>query len=320
MTKSMLPLSYKRKINALLEEAGMKIRAESFFNRALIISLASSVMAGLFSGDYGLVVGFGVFVSVFALMHGIIYIAIEKRVNFVEEILPDTLELMSANMRAGFIPSRALILSAREEFGPLADAIKSAGKDIMTGGTLEDAFKKIGSFVKSDILRSTMKLINEGTKSGGQLVSLLEETAIDIRRKQAIKKEVKANILMYGIFIVFAGCVAAPILYALTIHLVGMISQFGSAAQVTTQMSSSGMGMFSGAGGGGSTVSQDFLYIFSIIAVIITTFFSGLIVGIIDSGKEKSGIKYIPLFMALALIVFFIANGVLAEFFSSMMV
>lgn len=311
------PFIYKKKIGGMLKEAGMTTKPEDYFLRSVIISAVASAGISYFAGDFWPIVLAGVFVSFLALLHGLIYIAIEKRVNFIENILPDTLELMAANMRAGFIPSRALVLSAREEFGPLADAIKQSGKDIMTGDSLEEAFKNLGRFINSDILRSTMKLINEGSKSGGQLVSLLEETALDIRRKQAIKKEVKANILMYGIFIIFAGCVAAPILYALTIHLVGMISQFGSAASVDTT-ALSGMGMFSGGGGEGAEISQEFLYYFSLISIIITTFFSSLIIGIIDSGKEKSGIKYIPVFMALALAIFLIANGMLGVFFTGM--
>ncbi len=316
MLKKILPIFYKRKIESMLEEAGMKTPIDKFFARSLIISIITAAVIGFFAGEYVIFVYAGVFVGTFALMHGLIYIAMEKRISFVEEILPDTLELMSANMRAGFIPSRALILSAREEFGPLAEAIKKAGKDMITGDSLENAFRNVGKFVKSDILESTMKLINEGVRSGGQLVSLLEETAIDIRRKEAIKKEVKANILMYGIFIIFAGCVAAPVLYALTIHLVGMISQFGVGAAVDSQMTAAGITMFSG--GGGATISQEFLFIFSIIAIIITTFFSSLIIGIIDSGKERNGIKYIPVFMILALVMFFIANGMLEVFFTGM--
>ncbi|MBN2101935.1 MAG: type II secretion system F family protein [Candidatus Aenigmarchaeota archaeon] len=319
MIKKMLPYPYRIRVETMLKDAGMSMDIGKFFAKALIVSILAATVAGFFAGEYVIFVYAGVFGGTFALMHGLIYIAMEKRVNFVEEILPDTLELMAANMRAGFIPSRALVLSAREEFGPLADAIKESGKEMLTGGSLEDAFSRLGKFVKSDILGSTMKLINEGTKSGGELVALLEETAIDIRRKHAIKNEVKANILMYGIFIVFAGAIAAPVLYALTIHLVAMMSQFGASTSAgTSSVPMMGMGMFSG-GGGGAQISPDFLFIFSILSLIITAFFSGLIIGIIDSGKEKSGIKYIPIFVILALVIFLVSNGMLDAFFAGMM-
>jgi archaellum biogenesis protein FlaJ (TadC family) len=68
---------------------------------------------------------------------------------------------------------------------------------------------------------------------------------------------------------------------------------------------------------GGVNVSPDFLYIFSIVSIIITTFFSGLIIGLIETGKEKGGIKYVPIFMILALIVFFGANFVINAMFGS---
>ena len=64
--------------------------------------------------------------------------------------------------------------------------------------------------IKSSDLERTIDLIIEGIRGGGQLVALLEENANDIRRRQAMKKEIKANTMMYAIFIAFAGCLGAP--------------------------------------------------------------------------------------------------------------
>ena len=61
-----------------------------------------------------------------------------------------------------------------------------------------------------------MKLITEGIKSGGSLETLLSEIAEDLRSVGLLKEEVKANLAMYTMFIVFAACVAAPIIYGLS--------------------------------------------------------------------------------------------------------
>jgi hypothetical protein len=65
-------------------------------------------------------------------------------------------------------------------------------------------------------------------------------------------------------------------------------------------------------------VDEGFLFFFSIAAILITTVFGGLIIGIIDSGRERAGIKYIPLMMIGGLSVFFISRIVIAAMFGSL--
>ena len=309
-----MPRAYNSKVENLLLYSGSKKAVESFVNRTLIISIAAGIVAaGLFM-DYmavAFVAGFG---AVFGLMHGMLVLAVEKRSRFVENILPDALQLMAANIKSGFIPSRAMVLSARKEFGPLSDAVRKAGKEMMTGKSLNESLGSIPSTIKSEVLETTIKLVIKGVKAGGQLVALFEETAGDIRRREAIKKEVKANILMYGIFIGFAGCAGAPVLYALSSYLVGTIGQLGSVAQIPSEFQTRlPMMKF-----GEIAVDEGFLFLFSMAAILITTVFGGMIIGIIDSGKEKAGIKYIPFMLGAALIVYFLAGMLINVMFGTL--
>ena len=255
-----------------------------------------------------------VFFATFLFSHGILYLAVERRSRFVETILPDALQLVAANIKSGFIPSRALVLSARKEFGPLSDAIKNVGKEMMTGKSLQESMGEMTKTIKSEVLETTVTLVTKGVRAGGQLVSLFEETAIDIRRKEAIKKEVRANIMMYAIFIGFAGCAGAPVLYALSGFLVGTISKLGGMVSVPAEATAKmPLKMNFGIG-----ISPDFLYIFSIAAILITTVFGGVIIGLISSGKEKDGIKYIPMLAIAALAVFFIAGFLINMMFEGL--
>lgn len=310
MLYRLFPPSYRNWVRKMIEYSGMKTTPERYINRALIMSLIIAGAIAFFAHIYMLYVFIGVFCGVFFLLNGWLIMAVDRRKNFVENVLPDALELTAANIRAGFIPSKALLLSARSEFGPLAEAIKRSGKEIITGKSLAEGLNQIPKYIKSEVLERAVKLIGEGARSGGQLVALLEENAIDIRRKQAIKKEVKANIIMYGIFIVFAGILGAPVLYALSIYLITTLSTFSSAGALPESFSSN-VPYFRF----GVTVSPDFLLMFSVVSIIITTFFSGVIIGIIETGKEKGGIKYIPIFMIIALLVFFGARMLISNMF-----
>jgi len=317
MIYKFFPKRYRESIREKLLLAGMTTNADSYINKSFLASLLIAAGLAVFIRVYALFIFIGIFLAVFLLSNAYLTLAVDKRKNFVENVLPDALELMAANMRAGFIPSKALLLSARSEFGPLAEAIKKSGKEIMTGKSLSEGLNEIPKYIKSDVLQRTINLINEGSKSGGQLVSLLEENAIDIRRKQAIKKEIQANIVMYGIFIVFAGVIGAPVLYALSLYLINTLTSLGSSQIVSSEVMSRGVPLFKG---GGAHVSSEFLFAFSLASIIITTFFSGLIIGLIETGKEKGGIKYVPVFMIIALLVFFGANFVVGSMFSNFVI
>jgi hypothetical protein len=168
--------------------------------------------------------------------------------------------------------------------------------------------------IKSEVLETTVTLVTKGVRAGGQLVSLFEETAIDIRRKEVIKKEVRANIMMYAIFIGFAGCIGAPILYALSGFLVGTISTLGRTVSVPAEATAKmPLKMNFGIG-----ISSEFLLIFSVAAILITTVFGGLIIGLISSGKEKDGIKWIPILAIASLAVFFVTGFMINMMFGSL--
>ena len=68
----------------------------------------------------------------------------------------------------------------------------------------------------------------------------------------------------------------------------------------------------------GVEISQDFLLAFNIIAIIITTVFGSLILGLIGSGREKAGIRYMPVLVAAALMIFFGTRLLIATVFGSM--
>jgi hypothetical protein len=310
----LMPRGYKGKIEELIKFSGNRKTASHFFHTSLIMSLSAGLVMGIIIRDYFIYIFPIVFVGVFLFFHGTLYLAVERRSKFVESILPDALQLVAANIKSGFIPSRALVLSARKEFGPLSEGIRNVGKEMMTGKSLQESMGEMTKTIKSEILETTVTLITKGVKAGGQLVALFEETAIDIRRKEAIKKEVRANIMMYAIFIGFAGCAGAPLLYALSGFLVSTISRLGGMVNLP-EGATSKMPLHMKFG---LAVSPEFLFLFSILAMAITTIFASMIIGLIGSGKEKDGIKYMPVLLITALAVYFLASFMINAMFGGL--
>lgn len=311
----LMPAPYRLKMEEWFRYAGKKGSPHKFFNIAIMFSLMIGIAMGFVFKDYALIVGPISFFGIFLLMHGMIALAIEKRTNGAEKVLPDALQLMAANSRAGYIPSQAFLMSARDEFGPLAEAIRNAGKELLTGQSIEVALQTVTHHLKSDVVKHTMQMIGEGIRSGGRFSALLEETASDIRRTQILQKEMRANVMMYIIFIFFATCLGGPLLFAMSSFL---IDTMGSLS-VDVDLPSSALKTPFMRLGSSATVDASFLSIFSVISITMSTIFSGLIIAMISTGKARTGFKYAPIFFAVAMTLYVMGGAIIESLFGGML-
>ncbi len=160
--------------------------------------------------------------TIFLTLYFLLSYAAYQRARQIERMLPDALQLIAANIRAGLTPDKALFLSARKEFGILSEEITFIGQQAMAGKPVDEALLEFSERVDSKVLKRVVNLIAEGMSAGGELASLLEKTADDIRMSEILQEEIKANIGAYVIFTMLAILIAAPVLYATSINFVGM--------------------------------------------------------------------------------------------------
>jgi hypothetical protein len=65
------------------------------------------------------------------------------------------------------------------------------------------------------------------------------------------------------------------------------------------------------------TIDQQFLMYYITISLCITSFFGGLLMGLIQEGKEKAGLRYIPILLMISLTVFFVTRFLIVEIFGT---
>ncbi len=310
----------REKFEELLRYSGYyRTSAESLLGFLLLFGISLSVIAFfiIFLVTGSLHHSVLSLVLVFLAFYGnpFIYLSLvsNRRSAEVNTILPDALQLMAANIRAGMTTERAIWLSARPEFGPLEDEIHRISSKVMGGEPLTKALDNISKNINSNLLDRAVKLMNEGIRSGGEMATLLDETATDIRTAQNMREKVKANVTMYSMFIVFASVLGAPLLFALSVYFIEVTSSLWVEEMVATEgFGDMGSGMMSMEG---PQIDPSTLKLFSIGAISITTFFGGMIIGLIQKGKSINGLKYSPLMMAAGLTVFFIANILVTRVF-----
>ncbi|PIO05534.1 hypothetical protein COT47_04490, partial [Candidatus Woesearchaeota archaeon CG08_land_8_20_14_0_20_43_7] len=163
-------------------------------------------------------ISFIFFILVQFMLYLSIYFKVEDRRERTEKVLPDILQLVAANVKAGMTPVQALRSSARKEFGPISEEINIAVAKSIGSGSFNDALLNITQRIQSPSLDRAVKLFVSSLKAGGRLVLLLEELAKDILATRVLKKELNTSTKMYTMLIVFTIIIGAPLLQAVSIH------------------------------------------------------------------------------------------------------
>lgn len=314
-----LPEFYKERVNK--EAAYATMEPERPVIIGMIVTAAAAIGgAYMLPWDWRIKVAVGAITAVLgapALPYLWISLAAERRKNQMDRILPDALNLISANMKSGHTIEKAFLMSARDEFGPLAEELQATAMQMYGGTPIDEALKNMESRVKSELFKETIKLLVDGIESGGNTAELLRSSANDIRSSLEIREEIKSSIRMYMVFIVMAAVFGAPILFSISVFM----------ANTTTQMwQSSGIGEFDQASQATSQldvglnlqfqapqVDIAFFQQFAVMAIIMTNIFSALIISEIQNGNAKQGAKYIPVFIAISMILFFTIRAGLAS-------
>lgn len=224
----------------------------------------------------------------------------------IEKVLPDALQLMASNLRAGMTTERALLMSSRIEFGELKQEIDKVGREIATGKGIAYSLRDMASRYKSEKLKKSVQLINSGLAAGGELASLLEQISSNLRESEFVEKKVRTNVLLYVIFISTSIVIGAPALFGLSSFLIEVLTkQIGAIDVPPTILSQLPFSL------NNVSITPEFIMIYLLIMLTTTSILGGLVLGLISRGEERAGVKYIPILLAISLIVFFSVRAII---------
>ena len=328
-----------RQLGHLLESAGMDFVPEAFAGFIVLLCALSSLLtyilfvnvvplrSALFSLAImispSLAVASPDFLTLFAAIFSILlatgviclgaYVSLllmaDERRRKVEDVLPDFLSLSAANVRAGMTIDQAMWYAAKPEFGILSDEVSTVAKKAFGGVPFNTAIDHLSERFSSKAVRRTVALIKQGIASGGKLADILERTADDTRQMATLRKEISTSLLMYVIFIVFAGAIGTPFLFAISGKLVAIIESVFSTHQFSDISTSGYSGSFIMPQKPLITSSE--FFIFTVLCCIMTAVFSSLIIGVISKGSKKDGMAYLPVLLIGSLLIFFLMGFLL---------
>ncbi|VVB98166.1 Type II secretion system (T2SS), protein F [uncultured archaeon] len=316
-----VPHRYSISLERMLIYAGLERMPELLLGFMVLFAVMLGALFFLLATQIGglsqyafLVALCGLLVFPFAYLY--LTLRIDMRKQQVEAVLPDFLQLAAANVRAGMPVDQAMWQAARPEFGLLSQEITIVAKLTFGGEPFAQTLDKLGERFDSKNLQRTIRLIKQGLASGGEMADILEETAIDIRNGQIIRKEISATLLMYVIFIVFASTLGAPFLYAVSYKMINVLEkvwvQLPDLSSGSAQVPTGATFLTPKAP---TITSQQFL-IFALIASFVTGFFASIIIAVIRVGSKKHFVRYFPLFLGIMAFAFFMIIVVLDSFFA----
>lgn len=247
------------------------------------------------------------------IMYFFVDLKIFSRTQKMEQVLPDFLEMVGTNLRGGMSFEQSLWASITPEFSVLADEISLTAKKVLTGTELSVALNEFSQKYDSDTLKRTMSLIVGEIDSGGAIADVLDRIIMDMKETRKLRQEMATAVLSYMIFIAAVVIVIGPGLFALSFNIMTIIAEFASRLAVASE--------------GGGVLPVNFTVMqpdaggfmaFSLLAIILISVSSSMIVAILEKGKVRSGIKYMPIFVGSSIGFYFIFFAILKAVFAAL--
>ncbi len=226
----------------------------------------------------------------------------------IEKDLPEFIDALVSNLKGGISLERALIKSVRLEQKDLLKEVTLINEKMLMGKTALEALKEFKERYNSEILSRTIFLIEEGLRGGGDLAKPLERISQNLKRIYILNDEIKGSAGGFAIIIQAISVVVAPLLFALALTLLTFIGDLFSLL-ADTQIS-----LFSS--GEIPDVYKTYLKNFSYAMITLITLFSSLITSSLKNEKSYEAIKYLPIYIAIAIFLYTVLSNIGIAFFS----
>ena len=254
--------------------------------------------------------------AIMLLVHFFLNVKIYERTHDLEAVLPEYLTLVSANLKGGLSFEQSLWTAIRPEFGVLANEIGLVSKRVMTGNDVTEALQEFMTKYESPILRRTFELITSEFESGGEIVNIIDKIVDNLRKTAILKRELSASTVTYMMFIGALVLFVCPLLFALSYQLFFLINGFMSSLGGLSTASS----VSSPLKLGGAVAKAEDFRLFSILAISLTAIGASAIISVIERGDVRGFFRYLPLFLIVSLLIYFVSSAALNGMFGGITV
>jgi len=178
---------YLSRAENALERANLPLRAgEALFFYAALVVIATILGFALSGFFMGLV--FGLFAALVPLA-AISFIANRRRKKFLS-LLPDTLQLLSGTLRAGYSLMQGVEAISQEVDEPMGQELRRVVTEARLGRPLEEALEGVAERMDSPDFSWTVMAIRIQREVGGNLSELLLTVADTMTQRERLRRDV----------------------------------------------------------------------------------------------------------------------------------
>jgi flagellar protein FlaJ len=213
------------------------------------------------------------------------------RVRKIDERFPDFVRDLAESRRAGMTFTKAIMYSSQGNYGVLTGEIKKIAQQISWGSGVDEALASFAKRVNTKLIRRTISLIIEASRSGGNVADVLDAAARDARELKLLETERRGSMMSYvaviyvgmGVFLLIIAILCASLIPAMT----------GEGA----------VGLAKVAGRSGGLTTEDVVPVF-FYATLVQCVGMGLVTGVFEEGNMVSGVKHIFIMVFIAWAIF----------------
>jgi tight adherence protein B len=201
---------------ARLDAAGVPLRPAEWMivhiGFAVAVGLAITLLSGfsLLATVIGLVLGVGLPYAYLSIKEG-------RRKSAFAAQLPDTLQLLSGSLAAGYSLPQAVDTVVRESSGPMAVELNRALVEARLGVPMEDALETVARRMDSVDFAWVVMAIKIQREVGGNLAEVLSNVAATMRERERLRRQVEVLSAEGRLSAVILG--ALPVVFALYLAL-----------------------------------------------------------------------------------------------------
>jgi len=214
-----------------------------------------------------------------------------RRVRKIDERFPDFVRDLAESRRAGMTFTKAIMHSSKGNYGVLTSEIKKISQQISWGSSVDDALSAFARRINTKLIRRTISLIIEASRSGGNVADVLDAASKDAREIRLLETERRGSMMSY-VAVIYVGMAVFLLIIALLC---------GTLIPAMTGEGAAGLAGARGAKGG--ITEEDIIPVF-FYATLAQSVGMGLVTGVFEEGNVVSGVKHVFVMVVITWCVF----------------
>lgn len=220
-----------------------------------------------------------------------------RQVDAIEGRLPDFLNDLAETRRAGLTLAASLQSCSLSDYGALTPEIKKMANQASWGISFTDALAQFGERVKTNLVRRSVHLIIEASKTGGSVADILKAAAKDAYEIKALESERRVNMMTYLIVLYVVFFVFLVVIAVMDSQFIPQVIEANQASQ-NLNANSDNVPI------GGGDLDQEVLQFVFFNAAIVQAIGNGVVSGVLTEGRVSAGFRHVAIMSLTAWLLF----------------